>query len=336
MSNDWHKVGFFAAGLAIGGVATATLVLGPYSPVARHKVPAKPAAVATVAFRGAECPMEPAAEVSGAKDGRYRMPAELSGYASTEPGVFIAMANEAADAGRPHDAEIAYLMACRVADKFKGAGSVAAADARYELARYYGKLADASDKNAPNCGEILRRAELMYSDAHQLYRASYGADHEKSRLAAQGLAGVQQTLMSQAGVQAPAPSAAAPQPEAAGNTGESAAIRPAPPVTAKPHPRAVQIEKARERLPARKVIAKPSRLSPACESARTIAEKLICSDAELARLDREVSHLKARARNAARYERDWSRREAMCTDRACLLQVFSSQRSQLLADINSA
>jgi uncharacterized protein len=107
-------------------------------------------------------------------------------------------------------------------------------------------------------------------------------------------------------------------------------------VTAKPHPRAVQIEKARERPAARKVVSKQPRLSPACAAARTKAEKLICSDAELARLDREVTHLKARARNAARYERDWSRREAQCTDRACLLQVFSSQRSQLLADINSA
>jgi hypothetical protein len=116
MSNDWPKVGFFAAGLAIGGVATATLVLGPYSPAARNRMLASPPPQATaVAFRGAECPMEPATLISGDQDGRYRMPAELSGYASTEPNVFVAMGNEAAAAGRPHDAVIAYLLACRVA-----------------------------------------------------------------------------------------------------------------------------------------------------------------------------------------------------------------------------
>jgi hypothetical protein len=341
MSNDWQKVGFFAAGLAIGGVATATLVLGPYSPAASTKTLAKPvAAQATaVAFRGAECPMEPAAIITGDKDGRYQMPAELSGYASTEPQVFVAMGNEAATAGRSHDAEIAYLMACRVADKFKGAGSVAAADARYELARYYANLADAADKNAPNCGEILRRAELMYSDSHQLYRASYGADHEKSRQAAQGLAGVQQTLMAQAGIPAPAPLAApVVPPVVAGRLPdpdvlmrEDSAIPSAPAVVAKPQARPVQ----RERLPQRKVVARQVP-GPACASARTTAERLICSDAELARLDREVSYLQARARNARKYEAEWRRREAMCRDRACMLQVIVNKRSQLLADINSA
>jgi hypothetical protein len=346
MSNDWPKVGFFAAGLAIGGVATATLVLGPYSPAARNRMLASPPPQATaVAFRGAECPMEPATLISGDQDGRYRMPAELSGYASTEPNVFVAMGNEAAAAGRPHDAEIAYLMACRVADKFKGAGSVAAADARYELARYYTQLADGADKNAPNCGEILRRAEEMYSDSHQLYRASYGADHEKSLQAAQGLAGVRQTLMAQAGIPAasvqPAPAeppvAAAPQPEASVLMRENAANPSATAPVGMPQARPVQIDKVvRERSPHRKVVSKQVRLAPACASARTTAERLICSDAELARLDREVSYLQARARNAAKYEAEWRRREALCRDRACMLQVIANKRSQLLADINSA
>jgi hypothetical protein len=346
MSNDWPKVGFFAAGLAIGGVATATLVLGPYSPAARDKMSAKPvASQVAVAFRGAECPMEPAAIITSNKDGRYRMPAELSGYATTEPHVFVAMGNEAAAAGRAHDAEIALLMACRVADKFKGAGSIAAADARYELARHYGKLADTADKNAPNCGEILKRAEQLYSDSHQLYRASYGADHEKSRQAAQGLAGVQQTLMAQAGIPAASsaganpimpPVVASPRPEADVLMREKAEAPSSPALIAKPQPRPIPIEKARERTQQKKVVSRPAKPGPACAWARTKAEKLICSDAELARLDREVDYLQARARNAWKYEDDWRRREAMCRDRACMLQVISSKRSQLMADINSA
>jgi hypothetical protein len=347
MSNDWPKVGFFAAGLAIGGVATATLVLGPYSPAARDKMRALPVAsqATAVAFRGAECPTEPAAIIAGNKDGRYRMPAEVSGYATTEPHVFVAMGNEAAAAGRAHDAEIAYLMACRVADKFKGAGSVAAADARYELARHYGNLADTSDKNAPNCGEILRRAEQLYSDSHQLYRARYGADHEKSRQAAQGLAGVQQTLMAQAGIPAASsagaapilpPVVASPRPEANVPNPDNAAAPSFPAVIAKPQARPIPLEKARERSQQKKVTSRQAKPGPACAWARTKAEKLICSDAELARLDREVDYLQARARNAWKYEDEWRRREAMCRDRACMLQVISNKRSQLMADINSA
>lgn len=343
MTGDWKKVGFFAAGLAIGAVATATLVLGPYSPAARNRMAARPAVAQApqVVFRGAECPTEPAAIAAGGKDGRYRMPADLSGYSTTEPNVFVAMGKEAASAGRTHDAEIAYLMACRVADRFKGAGSVAAADARLELARYYDKLASTAPKDAPNCGEILRRAELMYSDSHQLYRAAYGDGHERSREAALGLSGVRQTLMAQAGITAsPAtvpPAAASPRPQAAviTPTPDNAAAPPAVPM-ARPHARSVQTDKLRERPPQRKVASRALQAPPACALARSRSEKLICSDAELARLDREVSHLQARARNAHRYEEEWRRREASCQDRACLLRVFSSRRSQLMADINSA
>ena len=49
-----------------------------------------------------------------------------------------------------------------------------------------------------------------------------------------------------------------------------------------------------------------------------------------------MSYLQARARNAGKYEAEWRRREAMCRDRACMLQVIANKRSQLLADINSA
>jgi len=346
MSNDWHQVGFFAAGLAIGAVATAMIVLGPYSPAGRPKLQARPGPSQTTAaaFRGTECPLEPAATIAGAKDGRYRMPADLSGYAATDPKVFIAMGTEAAAAGRPHDAEIAYLMACRVADRFQVAGSAAAADARYELAKHYGTLANASDKGAPNCGDLLLRAETMYSDSLQLYRASYGADHERSRLAAQGLAGVRQTLTAQAGI-APAPPVAAPavSADAAAPQQEGRVVRterPASPsvpvVSAKPQARTAPLEKSGNRPPHTKMAARKAPPSPACAGARTPAEKLICSDAELARLDREVGYLQARARNAWKYESEWRRRESMCRDRACLRQLIADKRSQLMAEINSA
>ncbi|MDP3759254.1 MAG: hypothetical protein Q8R01_01900 [Ramlibacter sp.] len=347
MDNDWRQVGFFAAGLAIGAVASAMIVLGPYSPVGRNKVQAQPGPSQPIAaaFRGSECPMEPAATIAGAKDGRYRMPADLSGYAATDPNVFIVMGTEAAATGRPHDAEIAYLMACRVADRFQGAGSAAAADARYELARHYGTLANAADKGAPNCGDLLLRAETMYSDSLQLYRASYGPDHERSRLAAQGLAGVRQTLTAQAGVPPGAPPSAAPAVSAdAGAPRQDAPVMrselptgaSAPGVSAKPQARAAPPDKPAQRPLQKKVAARQAPQSPACAAARTTAERLICSDAELARLDREVGYLQARARNAWKYETEWRRRESQCRDRACLMQLMAAKRSQLMAEINSA
>jgi hypothetical protein len=362
MSSEWNQVGFFAAGLAIGAVATVMIVLGPYSPV-RPKPQAQPSAApqaTPVAFRAGECPLEPVAAATGIKDGRYRMPADLSGYATTDPQVFVVMGNEAAAAGRAHDAEIGYLMACRVADKFKGAGSMAAADARYQLARHYGNLANAPGAAAANCGELLQRAETLYSDSLQLYRATHGAEHDKSRLAEQGLVGVRQTLMAQAGITpgtpaaapviqpaaevtaVPAAPAAVPAPaRAPAPAREIAVTKPEPPpararpVAAKPQARAVQATPARQAT-ARKVAAVRSSTASNCAGARTRADRLICSDAELARLDREVGYLQARARNGWRYENEWRHREATCQDRACLLRVFATKRSQLIADINSA
>ncbi|RYY64471.1 MAG: hypothetical protein EOO24_56205, partial [Comamonadaceae bacterium] len=258
MSSEWHQVGFFAAGLAIGAVATAMIVLGPYSPV-RQKAQARaaPPAATPVAFRATECPMEPVAAVNGIKDGRYRMPSDLSGYATTDPQVFLVMGNEAAAAGRVHDAEISYLMACRVADKFKGAGSAASADARYELAGHYANLANVSGATAPNCGELLQRAEMMYSDSLQLFRVNHGAPPDKLRLAEQGLAGVRQLAMAQAGVQPGAATVASAAP-AADPSGA-----PARRLAAEVTPAPVASPSARE--------AAVTRLEPAKPRARPIA-----------------------------------------------------------------
>lgn len=333
MNSEWRQVGFFAAGLAIGAVAAAMIVLGPYSPV-RPKPPPRAAAplAAPVALNTAPCPTAPVATAAGPKDGRYRMPAELSGYATTDPQVFIVMGNEAAEAGRDHDAEVAYLMACRVADQYRGPGSAAAADARFELARHYGRLATASGSGAPNCGDLLLRAESLYADSLQLLRANGGgAEPGKLRLAEQGLAGVRQMSMAQAGVTQPAPSPAL-------------AVRPPEPAVSvarpePPPPRARALVPARPR-PARtattRKVTTQARAASSCPGARNRSEQLICSDAELARMVREVGYLQARARNAWRYEAEWRRREATCQDRACLLRALSARRSQLLADINSA
>jgi len=66
-------------------------------------------------------------------------------------------------------------------------------------------------------------------------------------------------------------------------------------------------------------------------------EKMICSDAELANMDRELGRLYARARKLTpdrvafkrQQQNEWISREATCRDRACLLRWYAQRRMQL-------
>ena len=80
-----------------------------------------------------------------------------------------------------------------------------------------------------------------------------------------------------------------------------------------------------------------------CAKARSVPEKLICSDAQLARLDRELGQLHSRAKTSARNtwafkqrsDEEWRRREATCRDRECLLRWYGQRRYQLMNEIES-
>jgi uncharacterized protein len=80
-----------------------------------------------------------------------------------------------------------------------------------------------------------------------------------------------------------------------------------------------------------------------CAKARLKSEVLICGDRELSALDEELAKLYSRAKTAstdkdafARGAREqWKRREATCSDKACLVEWYGLQRqrlSQMLAD----
>ena len=78
-----------------------------------------------------------------------------------------------------------------------------------------------------------------------------------------------------------------------------------------------------------------------CARAGSVPEKLICSDPELAKLDRELSLIYLRAKNATsdraafrrNQDREWLRRESTCVDRICLLSWYVERREQLMRDI---
>ena len=67
-------------------------------------------------------------------------------------------------------------------------------------------------------------------------------------------------------------------------------------------------------------------------------EKLICSDAELVRLDRELGCVYARAKDAAadgaafrrQNSEAWRKCEVTCWDRECLLRWYANRHDQLI------
>ena len=76
-----------------------------------------------------------------------------------------------------------------------------------------------------------------------------------------------------------------------------------------------------------------------CSRARSEPEKLICADPQLARMDRELGRVYARAKRAAAdpqafqrvSDREWRRRESECRDRECLVDWYRERREQLAA-----
>ena len=192
---------------------------------------AAPPPVAPASQQLSACPLEPAVVAASKDDGRFPLQAGVSGLIAADIASFIVIGNEAVAAGRPRDAEAAFLMSCRVADKLGGAGSVGSADAKYHLGSHYARLAhDGGVAAAADRAELLGRAEPLLQDSLQTYVANYGQAHEKSQLAAQGLAGVRQVLPQAQKVQdVPAP-APVPVSESARDTGGPEKLPPpAPP-----------------------------------------------------------------------------------------------------------
>ena len=374
MAINLRQQAVFAAGLLFGGIAAAWAVLHwqgandaaklPLPPlhVASKGVPVsvlnKPAssvtpAVAPTSTTRAACPTQAIVGAGGTGDGHLRLQGRLDGKPAADVAALILAGKEAAAAGRPRDAEINFLMACHAADHLALQDPMADAEARYQLGRHYANavLAGRSTDRAA----LLRRADLLYSDSLQAFRAKYGDTHEKTRFAAAGLASVRQTLTSSGGAPQDAPVIASLR--------LPAAQRPAPVARAEvpPLPENAAAQKLpvapRQTVPAvaepllRQATGQPTtetvevRPSFDCNKARSPSERTICADGELARMDRELGRLHARAKNSApdaaafrrQNDNEWRHREATCRDdRACLLRWYAHRRDQLQQDVDDS
>lgn len=335
---------------------------------------ARPANATAQASAPQSCPVRLLAATSGAKDGQYQLQQDLTGKTEKDISAFLVVGKEAAASGRPRDAEVAFLMACRVAEALKGAGSLEAADAKYQLGWHYANLG--LHGRAGNRPELLNTAERMYADSLVAYRARHGDKHEKTRFASEGLASLRHTAAPPPGSTASA-SAAAPAPapaparapgavaSAEPRTTAPAPMRPASPENRRPtqnlgagaseRPPGPQVPSpssgvatgqahsgtadANPPVPTRPAAGSANAIRPSfdCAKARSRPELLICADPELARLDRDLGRLYARARDAApdagafRRQQDqaWREREANCRDRECLLGWYAQRRAQL-------
>ena len=263
------------------------------------------------------CPLQPSASAASEKDGKFPLQADVSGLIVADIASFIAIGKEAASAGRLRDAEVAFLMSCRVAEKLKGAESVESAEAKLQLGAHHARLALGAD--SVNRAEVLRQAELLYSDSASVYFSKYGESHEKSRLAAEGLATVRKTL-------------------AQGD------LVPMQPLVTQSQPRQVNVEEGSLRAPLvlqNQSAIRRSRPSFDCTKARSVPEKMICSDAELSRLDHELARVYRRAgkltSDRAAFQRqtnlEWRIRETTCRDRECLLRWYANRQDQLVSVI---
>ena len=120
---------------------------------------ASPPPAAMASGQLAVCPNEPVAEAASDKDGHFPLQRNVEGLRAADVTSFIVIGNESAAAGRPRDAEAAFLMACRVADQLGGANSVELADAKSHLGAHYVKLALGSGvASGADRAELLRRA----------------------------------------------------------------------------------------------------------------------------------------------------------------------------------
>jgi hypothetical protein len=334
MPFSWRQAAIFLAGLLVGGAAAAWLVLHPPKwPATDEPRVAAEAAAETVASRNAvPCPAQAAAPPAGDKDGQFDLEPDLSRNKVSDITAFVIIGKEAAASGRARDAEVSFIMSCRVADRFKGAGSLDAAEARYQLGRHYANLVlNGGPVPAASRAELLKRADQLYADSLGAYTAKYGEAHEKSRFAAEGLARVRQNLARAT------PASAAPQPAQA-----VAQSQPQPRTQTGPAPAPVVAQRA----PTQEMGA-PSRPRPSfnCAKAWSPSEKAICADPELSRLDSELGRLHARAKSAARDKRafnrqndsEWRKRESTCRgDRQCLREWYDLRRNQLLNDLDES
>lgn len=339
MTDAWRRTLVFAGGLLVGAAVAAWIFRAPaqqdeparagtaapqLAQAPEEPPPAAPPAAAPMrpqasVVQPVSCTFDPLVARSDPRDGQFALQELRAGPQLTEASAYSAVASEMAASGRARDAEVALIMACRVAGVQAGAGSELLADTMVALAHHY---ADAA-RQSPRAADLLVRAKALMAGGVRAYTAALGQDHDKVREAGEQY-------------QALVRAAQAPQAVAAANREPTTALGAARESAVRQSDDADSDADA-----AAEAAAAGARTSFDCGQARSPSERQICSDPQLAQLDRDLGRLHQQAASVSadprgfnrRHEQAWLRRESQCRgDKACLLRWYEDRRAQLLGE----
>jgi hypothetical protein len=255
------------------------------------------------------CAFSPIVPRTAQDDGRYSLAAALAQpQDSAEP--FTVVARESAQHEHARDAEVAFIVACRVQSRIPSSPA-AVADLESELAQHYESVAE-HEGSADARAEILLRATRLLADSARIYAGVLGDGAPRTRDVEQHLAAL----------------------SARSGTGEPQAFfTPVLPPAAQVLAHGAQPATA-EGVASAEAAPLDVRDEP---DTRDVAS-LVRADPELAQLDADLDRLRAQAQSVTSHpsalRRDVARARAQrdaCGDRACLLRWYARRREQLLA-----
>jgi len=182
-----------AGWLATRGPAPDTLATSVATVAVRPEAPSPVAgttALATAAAPAA-CAFDPLLPRQGVQDGRFEVNAALATAADAPPSAFVAVAREATGEGRARDAEVALIVACRLAARSAPPPSVPISNVLGLLGQHYVSTAAGAQTDELRDALLARGRDLLDGSARG-YTAVLGADSSRSRHATQRLAALQQ------------------------------------------------------------------------------------------------------------------------------------------------
>jgi hypothetical protein len=267
----------------------------------------------------ATCELDPLIAPAGAQDGQASVEHPFPGGPRARAKVFVAQAEAALARGRPRDAEVALLAACREHDVASARPTVPLARVLAMLGERYAVAARA--EASPALREQLQaRARHVLGLSAQAYAVALGPNASRSRQARQRLASLEQDLV--AGAQAPQPGSDDRLQDEAAPAAKVASVRSG----------------ATAPRPARQQAAPgPAARKPDPEPVATVAS--LATDPELRQLASDLARLRAQAEAVSedpagfrqRAERARSRRD-QCQDASCLRAWYAQRRRELLAE----
>lgn len=307
----------FGVGALVGGAVVLGLYLKwfpepapPAGPVPARAAIATPAAdpqPVVVAANSAPpaaatCPTQPLVGASSPGDGQFALQAALSSSSRAEASAFLAVAREAAEQGRPRDAEVALLAACHASEQATGALSAPVAEVKSQVGQEYAAMAARTEDDGFRHA-LLQRASALLSESAQAYASALGSNASKTRMARDRLEALKD------------PSALA--------------VKPAPLTIAAP--------REREPEPTRTAAAREPDTARMGSARASLAERAPARSEDLRQVDQDLDRLYAQARAVStdpaglqqRHQQALAQRSACNGDADCMRQWYAQRRKQL-------